>query len=139
MRNSYFLLIASLFLLFSCGPYDSSSSGFIGNPAQEAISKAKNMGAIDVIDYQVDFSKGKKMNLFGRVSGIDISMMFMYQFPEQKPVINININNLTSENKKRILACGEGCIVTIKGEMTSVDEVLALDILNITNVSSEYY
>ena len=139
MKNSYFPLIAFLFLLFSCGSYDSSSGGFIGNPAQEAFSEAKNMGAIDVIDYQVDFLKGKKINLFGRVSGIDISMMFMYQFPEQKPVISININNLTSENKKRILGCGEGCIVTIKGEMTSVDEVLALDILNITNVSSEYY
>jgi len=98
-------------------------------------AEAKKIGAIDIVDYQVDFSQGEKVKVFGMVTGMSIDLMFLYQLPEMMPFISINLDQLSRENKKKLLSCGDGCVATISGEMTSKDEVSALDIIDIKTAS----
>ena len=132
-------LCAEYGLSYDDGAYYEDDSSDFETEEERRVAKikaeAKKRGAIDIVDYQVDFSQGKKVKVFGMVAGMSIDLMFLYQLPEGMPFITMDLDQLSKENKKKILSCGEGCVATISGEMTSTDEVLVLDIIDIKTAS----
>ena len=91
-------------------------------------------GAISVVDYQIDFSEGAKVEVYGALVSASIDLIYLYQFPEMMPFLLVDISNLEKEQKRKIMGCGDGCEVTISGLMKSTDEIQALSLSSINEI-----
>ena len=91
-------------------------------------------GTISVVDYQIDFSEGAKVEVYGALVSMSLDLIFLYQFPEMMPAIEVDISSLNKEQKRKIMGCGDGCEVTISGEMKSIEEIKALSLSSISEI-----
>jgi len=119
-----------------CGQYGLSYDGDVSyEDTDEEVSEVDlPEGTMSVVDYQIDFSEGAKVEVYGALIAMSIDLIYLYQFPEMMPFLLVDISNLGKEEKRKIMGCGDGCEVTISGLMKSNNEITALGLSEISEI-----